>query len=137
MHIHDFESFDSRVTPFISLGLHYTFFNPKATTTYDNPNPAAYGDVFDRSNIYANWFENFPVGSGTYPINTDGGGTLSTVGSVGIRYKIDKLSDLMLDFRGQYFFSDWVDGLDHNWKNYDKNNDWLLWLSVGYIYYLD
>ncbi len=71
------------------------------------------------------------------PINVDGGSTWSTVASVGARYKLDKMSDLMIDLRWQYFFSDWVDGLDHNWRNYDKSNDWLLWLNVGYIYYLD
>ncbi|HMQ44136.1 MAG TPA: glutamate dehydrogenase, partial [Mariniflexile sp.] len=102
-----------------------------------NPDPSAYGDVFNRTNIYSYWFDNFPVGIGTYPINVDGGSTWSTVASVGMRYKLDKLSDLLVDFRGQYFFNDWVDGLNHNWRNYDKNNDWLLWLNVGYIYYLD
>ena len=135
--IRDFQGFAYRFAPFVSLGIHYTSFNPKASTTFVNPDPNAYGDVFDRSNIYSYWFDNFPVGGDAYPINVDGGSTWSTVTSVGVRYKLTKLSDLMLDLRWQYFYSDWIDGLDHNWRNYDRNNDWLLWLNFGYIYYLD
>lgn len=135
--IRDFQGYAYRVAPFVSLGVHYTAFSPQASTTYDNPDPSAFGDVFDRSNIYSFWFDNFPVGSDDYPINVDGGSTWSVVSSVGFRYKLTKLSDLMLDLRFQYYFDDWIDGLDHNWRNYDKNNDWLVWLNVGYIFYLD
>ena len=38
----------------------------------------------------------------------------------------------MLDLRGQYYFSDWVDGLNHQ-LSFNQNNDWLVWLNVGYI----
>lgn len=135
--IRDFQGYAYKIAPFVSLGVHYTAFSPQASTTYDNPDPSAFGDVFDRSNIYSYWFDNFPVGSDTYPIDVDGGSTWSVVSSVGFRYKLTKLSDLMLDFRFQYYFDDWIDGLDHNWRGYDKNNDWLVWLNVGYIFYLD
>ena len=135
--IRDFQGYAYRIAPFVSLGVHYTTFSPKASTTFNNPDPSAFGDVFDRSNIYSFWFDNFPIGGTEYPINLDGGGTWSVVSSVGFRYKLTKLSDLMLDFRWQYYFNDWIDGLDHNWRNYDNNNDWLVWLNVGYIFYLD
>jgi hypothetical protein len=135
--IRDFQGYAYRIAPFVSLGVHYTTFSPQASTTFDNPDPSAFGDVFDRSNIYSFWFDNFPIGSDDYPINVDGGSTWSVVSSVGFRYKLTKLSDLMLDLRWQYYFNDWVDGLDHNWRNYDQHNDWLVWLNVGYIYYLD
>jgi hypothetical protein len=44
----------------------------------------------------------------------------------------------MVDLRLQYYFSDWVDGLKPNPELYKENkaNDWLVWLNVGYIYYL-
>lgn len=135
--IRDFQGYAYKIAPFASLGVHYTTFSPQASTTFDNPDPSAFGDVFDRSNIYSFWFDNFPIGSDSYPINVDGGSTWSVVSSVGFRYKLTKLSDLMLDLRFQYYFDDWIDGLDHNWRNYDKNNDWLVWLNVGYIFYLD
>jgi len=46
------------------------------------------------------------------------------------------MSDLMIDLRWQYYFSDRVDGLDHQ-LDYNKYNDWLVWFNVGYIFYLD
>jgi hypothetical protein len=38
----------------------------------------------------------------------------------------------------QYYFSNWVDGLNPNPDICSENraNDWLVWLNVGYIYYL-
>ena len=57
---------------------------------------------------------------------------------LGLRYRLGTLSDLVLDLRYQYFSSDWVDGLNPNKDKYteNKSNDSLLWLSVGYIYYV-
>ncbi|WP_188654108.1 THC0290_0291 family protein [Yeosuana aromativorans] len=135
--IRSFQSFGYRIAPFVSLGIHYTSFNPKVSTTYNNPDPNAYGDIYDQSNFYSHWFDNYTPGVDPYPISEQSGSTWSTVTSVGIRYKLNKLSDLMLDLRWQYYFSDWVDGLNHNWRGYNKSNDWLVWLNVGYIYYLN
>ncbi|WP_159018897.1 THC0290_0291 family protein [Algibacter sp. L3A6] len=126
--IRDFQSFSPRVAPFVSLGIHYTAFTPSVTTTYANPDPTAIGDVTDASNFYSLW----DPGS----VDATPGSTFSTVMSVGMRYKLDRVSDLMIDFRGQFYFSDWVDGLNHQ-LDYNKNNDWLMWFNVGYIYYLD
>ncbi|GAA4953898.1 glutamate dehydrogenase [Algibacter agarivorans] len=126
--IRSFQSFGYRFAPFGSLGVHYTSFTPEVSTTYANPDPNAIGDVTDPSNFYSFW----DPGS----VDPSPGGTWSIVSSVGVRYKLDKLSDLMLDFRFQYYFSDWVDGLNHQLE-FNQNNDWLVWLNVGYIYYLD
>ena len=126
--IRSFQSFQPRIAPFISFGIHYTSFSPKATTTYANADPTAIGDITDASNFYSSW----DPGS----IDTAPGGTWSTVTSVGMRYKLDKMSDLMIDLRWQYYFSDRVDGLDHQ-LDYNKYNDWLVWFNVGYIFYLD
>ena len=64
--------------------------------------------------------------------------------SVGVRYKLSDLSDLMLDARWQYYFSNWVDGLNPSLANNgsvpvpeNKANDWIYWINLGYIYYLD
>jgi hypothetical protein len=65
-----------------------------------------------------------------------GDSTWSVVMSVGIRYKLGPLSDLMLDSRWQYYFSNWVDGLNPDVPE-NKANDWIYWLNIGYIYYLD
>ncbi|MDO7172269.1 THC0290_0291 family protein [Mariniflexile sp. AS56] len=127
--IRSFQSFGYRLAPFVSLGVHYTSFNPEVSTNYANPDPTAFGDVNDPSNFYSAW----APGS----VDATGGSTWSVVSSVGVRYKVGKLSDLMLDLRWQYYFNDWIDGLNHNWENNDRYNDWLVWLNVGYIYYLD
>ncbi|MFD1161434.1 MULTISPECIES: THC0290_0291 family protein [Hwangdonia] len=134
--IRDFQAFAYRFAPFASLGVHYTSFSPKASTTYGNTTDPNYRGVFDQANIYSNWFDNFDPAVDPYPVNVNGGSTWSIVSSAGVRYKLDKLSDLMLDFRFQYYFSDWVDGLNHKLE-YNKHNDWLLWFNIGYVYYLD
>jgi len=69
-------------------------------------------------------------------VNPTSGTTWSLVTSVGVRYKLGVLSDLMLDLRWQLYFDDWIDGLNHQLPS-NKFNDWLLWLNFGYIYYLD
>jgi hypothetical protein len=45
----------------------------------------------------------------------------------------------MVEARFQYFGSDWVDGLNPNKEIYTENkyNDWQVWLTFGYIFYLD
>ncbi|MEP3837249.1 MAG: glutamate dehydrogenase [Algibacter sp.] len=126
--IRDFQGFAYKYAPFISLGVHYTAYTPEVSTTYNNPNTAAYGDVTDPSNFYTGW----DPGS----VDASPGSTWSVVSSVGFRYKLTKLSDLMLDLRWQYYFGDNIDGLDHQLES-NKFNDWLVWLNVGYIFYLD
>ena len=128
--IRDFQGFAYSFAPFVSLGVHYTSFTPEVSTTYANPDPSKTGDVTDPSNFYSGW-------SGK-PDSVDAspGSTWSIVSSVGVRYKLTKLSDLMLDLRWQYYFNDYVDGLNHDIES-DKYNDWLVWLNVGYIYYLN
>lgn len=127
--IRSFQAFSYRIAPFVSLGVHYTSFTPKVTTTYANlTDPDEIGNVLNPDNFYSAW----DPGS----VDASPGSTWSVVSSVGFRYKLNKLSDLMLDLRGQYYFSDYIDGLDHQLE-YNKYNDWLVWLNVGYIYYLD
>lgn len=123
--IRDFSASPGKLAPFISLGGQFSFYNPKAYSTMgdgilgDDPTitPVKYFDAFDH----------------------EGGTTWSVVGSVGTRYKLTVLSDLMIDLRWQYYFSNWVDGLNPNPDVYKENkaNEWLVWLNVGYIYYLD
>ncbi|KAA5827291.1 glutamate dehydrogenase [Algibacter amylolyticus] len=126
--IRDFQGFAYKFAPFVSLGVHYTAFTPEVSTTYANPNSAAIGDVTDPTNFYTGW----EPGS----VDASPGSTWSVVSSVGVRYKLTKLSDLMLDLRWQYYFGDNIDGLDHQLES-NKYNDWLVWLNVGYIFYLD
>lgn len=120
--IRSFQAFSYKFAPFVSLGVHYTSYNPKAWTTYGD------GNILNSSNFYSAW----EPGS----IDPTSGSVWSVVWSVGTRYKLTVLSDLMLDLRWQYYGTNWVDGLNHQ-LNSNKANDWLVWLNFGYIYYLD
>lgn len=120
--LRDFQGFAYSFAPFVSLGVHYTSFTPEVSTTFGD------GDVTNENNFHSAWEK----GS----IDASPGGTWSVVSSVGVRYKLTKISDLMLDLRWQYFFNDRVDGLDHQLE-FNKHDDWLVWLNFGYIYYLD
>jgi len=108
--------------PFISLGAHYVTYSPKAWTTYGD------GNINNANNFFSPW----EPGS----INVKGGSTWSVVSSIGARYKLTILSDLMIDLRWQYYFNNLIDGLDHQLPS-NKANDWLVWLNFGYIYYLE
>jgi hypothetical protein len=127
--IRSFQGFAYRVAPFFSLGTHYTSYNPRA---YRNEvrlnNPTTFPIDPRTGSPYWGWQE----GS----INPESGSTWSVVTSVGARYKLTPLSDLMIDLRWQYYFSDWIDGVNHQLDS-NKHNDWLVWLNFGYIYYLD
>ncbi|HLF50789.1 THC0290_0291 family protein [Flavobacterium sp.] len=119
--IRDFTARVGSLGPFISLGGQFSFYDPEAYSTLgplDTPltTPIKY-----------------------YGATTNAGGTVwSVVSSVGTRYKLAPLSDLMIDMRLQYYFSNWVDGLNPDPAVYEENraNDWNVWLNVGYIYYL-
>jgi len=116
--------FTSRIgawAPFISLGGQFSFYDPEA---YSLLGPL-----------------NTPISTPIKYMNatTNQGGTVwSIVSSVGTRYKLTELSDLMIDMRLQYYFSNWVDGLNPDPTIYLENraNDWNVWLNFGYIYYL-
>jgi hypothetical protein len=63
----------------------------------------------------------------------------SLTGILGTRYKLSDYHSLFAELRGQYFFSDWVDGLNPNKAVYkeNKSNDWCVGLNLGYIYYFN
>jgi hypothetical protein len=108
--------------PFVSFGVHFVSYNPTVETTYGDLN------IENANNFFPGW----EPGS----ISDQNGTAWSLVGSVGTRYKLTILSDLMLDLRVQSFFSDFTDGLDHQLPS-NRTNDWLVWLNFGYIYYFD
>jgi hypothetical protein len=134
--IRDFAAGGYSVAPFLSLGVHWVSYDPEVESDLGalNVQPTT-------PDKYFNAFQQEP------------GNTWGVVASVGIRYKLSPLSDLMLDSRWQYYFSNWVDGLNPQQElnqqagvgengmgipvPENKANDWIYWLNVGYIYYLD
>lgn len=118
-------------SPFVSLGAHLTSYNPKVFTSYGDGNPN------NLNNFFSPWyFHSDGTVRDTGFVTQEHGLAISVVGSVGTRYKIARLSDIMLDLRGQYFFSDKIDGLDHKLPS-NKASDYLIWLNVGYVQYFN
>lgn len=114
--------------PFGAVGAHFVSFNPSVSTTYGEP-----GGINNFDNFHSLWGA---VSEGEPFVSDESGSTWSIVASVGTRYKLTILSDLFVELRWQYYFDDFVDGLNHKWTS-NKANDWNLWLNFGYIYYLD
>lgn len=121
MSIRDFTATIGSWGPYLSLGGQFSFYDPVAYSTLGKLNTPATTPI-----KYYNATDNA------------GGTVWSIVSSVGTRYKMSPLSDLMVDLRFQYYFSNWVDGLNPDPKIYTENrsNDWLVWFNFGYIYYI-
>jgi hypothetical protein len=125
--IRDFAATTGSFAPFVSAGVHFVSYDPEVYSELGELN-----STITTPTKYLNAFQQ------------EGDSTWSIVTSVGVRYKLSELSDLMLDARWQYYFSNWVDGLNPSLANNgsvpvpeNKANDWIYWINVGYIYYLD
>ena len=125
--IRDFAAGAYKIAPFISFGVHWVNYETKVESSFGPLNtPISTPDK------YYNAFQQGPAS------------TWAILGSVGIRYKLNQMSDLMLDSRWQYYFSDYVDGLNPSLENNgtrpvpeNKSNEWIYWLNIGYIYYIN
>lgn len=126
--IRDFSASEGSLAPFISLGGQFSFYDTKAWSTM-----GPLGTPATTISKFLDASDGHPYG-----FSTESGSVWSIVSSVGTRYKLSPLSDLMVDLRLQYYFTDWVDGINENKTLYKENkaNDWIVWFNVGYIYYL-
>ena len=126
--IRDFTSRIESWGPFISLGGQFSYYNAEASSTL--------GKLGTPLTTFPKYL--VPTDGRPFGFSTEGGSVWSVVTSVGTRYKLSPLQDLMVDLRLQYYFSNWVDGLNPNPAFFKENkaNDWLVWFNVGYIYYL-
>lgn len=125
--VRDFASGGYKIAPFLSLGVHWVNYDPEVTSSrgkLDSP--------ISTPDKYYNSFQQEP------------GSTWAVLGSVGIRYKLSRMSDLMLDSRWTFYFTDYLDGLNPSLENNgttpvpeNKANDWTFWLNFGYIYYIN
>jgi hypothetical protein len=124
-----FEATNHGFAPFLSIGGQFSFYTPKTTSTL--------GDLGTPLTTFSKYL--YPSDGEPHGYTSKSGTVFSIVSSVGTRYKLGVLSDLMIDLRLQYYFSNWVDGLNPNQERFPENkaNDWNVWLNVGYIYYLD
>lgn len=126
-HIHDFENTIGSFNPYISLGAQVSFYTATATSTLGNI----------EENVPPKYL--FPSDGHPHGYSNESNGVFSGTLNLGTRYKLNEMSDLIFDMRAQYFASDWVDGLNPNKVRSPENqqNDWLTFVGLGYIYYLD
>ncbi|MDT8346186.1 MAG: glutamate dehydrogenase [Flavobacteriaceae bacterium] len=117
--IRGFDAGQYRLAPYIGLGPHYVTYSP---------------DAYSELGPLGNPITTFPTFLDR--IDLDSGSTWALVGYVGTRYKLNSYSDLMFEARWHWYDSNWVDGLSPNIAD-NKNNDWIFWIAVGYVYYLD
>lgn len=133
--IHEFENSSRQgnnlLAPYIGLGFQFSYSNPSVSTSYGD------GNIDNPNNFYGPWVQatnpNFTEDNFLF---NDSQFVFSVIGSVGTRYKLSPLSDLVIDLKWQFFLNDKVDGLNHNLKS-NKSNDWLLWLNFAYVHYLN
>lgn len=150
-HLVDIVDFGSRRipdlhwSPYISAGAFVDYYKPSITSTYDTGDPETAGDWTAPGVLFPKWDNNVLVSpldpnSGFLHPNAardTPGITMSATFGIGTRYKLGEYSDLLIESRWQYFFSNYVDGLNAKDDPANKFNDWLLWVHVGYIYYLN
>jgi hypothetical protein len=127
--IHDFENTDDSFNPYISFGAQYSLYKATASSTL--------GPLGTSETTIQKYLDAAP--GHAFGFANESKGVFSFVSSVGTRYKLSPMHDLFADMRLQYFYTDWVDGLNPNRGLHPENktNDWLIWLNVGYVFYLE
>lgn len=130
-HLVDIVDFGSRRiphlkwSPYMSVGLFVDFYNPQIWSER--------GDWKEQGVLYPKWDHVlYPKAS-----RDSHGTTMSVSWGIGTRRKLGEYSDILIESRWQYFFSNYVDGLNADPDPANKYNDWLVWLHVGYVYYLN
>jgi hypothetical protein len=125
--IHDFENTIGSFNPYIALGPQFSYYTATATSTL--------GPI--EENVPKKYLE--PSDGHPHGYSNESNAVFSATLNLGTRYKLTTMSDLILDMRAQYFGSDWVDGLNPNQNKYKENkqNDWLTFVGLGYILYLE
>lgn len=103
---------ENKFSPFVGIGAMINFSNPTFETSLALPDK--YIDhIFDEKET-----------------------VLSVLISVGTRVSVGYNSAIVIDSRWQYFTSDKIDALDSNHFS-DKHNDWMYFLSVGYVFFIN
>jgi len=122
---------DMKWSPYISLGVLGVYYNPSIYTDY--------GDGDWKSNpslLYEKWA--VPGAA-----SDDSGFSFSATAGIGTRKKLGEYSDIFIEAKWQYYFTNWVDGLNATQPTANipdpnnKYNDWNVSLQIGYIYYLN
>lgn len=116
-HIRDFTHSAYLFSPYIGLGGHFVSYKANA-----------YSDLGPLEKYL------FPAFIGSTKFER--GNTFSIIGTLGLRYRLGFNHDILLESRWHYYGNDWIDGLNiHAPQN--KYHDYIFWLNVGYVYYIN
>jgi Domain of unknown function (DUF6089) len=139
----------SAKTSAISTGLQLEFYPLKTDDYYRGDKTSPYVSLGSQISLYSSDVNSSlgKLGNSTTTLKKYIGATRSDVNkivtsvsaSIGTRYKLSEYHSLLAEVKLQYYFSDWVDGLNPDRKAYPENktNDYLGSFNIGYIYYLD
>ena len=129
IHIHDFENTIGSFNPYLAIGPQINYYTTTATSEL--------GPLGNTTTTFPKYL--VPSDGHPYGFSNESKTIFSVALNLGTRYKLTKMSDLVLDIRAQYFSSDWVDGLNPNKDIFkeNKSNDWLTFAGLGYILYLE
>ncbi|GAB1308694.1 glutamate dehydrogenase [Urechidicola sp. KH5] len=120
-----------RFSPYLSIGIMATYYNPSIETTYGDGDWESNYDL-----LYQKW-------ANPAYVSTDAGFTGTLTSSLGSRIKLGEYSDVFLEGKWHYYFNDWIDGLNATGPDVNgtdpnnKYNDWSLFVNFGFIYYLN
>lgn len=131
LNIHAFErSYGNfAFSPYIGFGAQVSYYTATAESTM--------GELGNSSTTFIKYL--IPSDGRPHGYSNESKVVLSGIANIGTRYKLNPMSDLLLNIQVQYFNSDWVDGLNPNKDDFKENkyNDSTVWVGMGYIYYLD
>jgi len=127
--IHDTENTYGSFAPYVGFGIQMSYYTATASSTL--------GPLGNVTTTYPKYL--VPSDGRPHGYSNESKAVLSGSVNIGVRYKLNPMSDLILDTRFQFFNSDWVDGLNPNTALFpeNQNNDWLNFVGLGYIYYLE
>lgn len=122
--IREFLSGNYIFVPYIALGLQGNYYSPRNTSDLGNI-------VTDEDEILIEKYQNGQLNSASAI-------AFSVSANAGIKIKLTRDADLIVDMRYQYYISDWIDGMKPRRENYPENrsNDTAVIFSVGVVFYL-
>jgi hypothetical protein len=116
----------------IGSGIEYYFMRLR-----DFDRGSVHGAITPYLGIGLNFVYASPVPSPIPSLSKDNFITMSTNMQVGLKYRSSLESELFIELRRHDYFSDFVDGLSRPNSKLNRSNQWMLWVTLGYSYYID
>lgn len=125
--LRDYERRVGVFQPYGGFGVNVVYFNPTVETKLP-------GIIGSPTNTFPTFLP--ADANDKNPISNTSDYTASINLQVGTRYRLNKDFDLFMEGKWHYYFSDFIDGLSPRNPN-NNSNDWIFFLSIGGVYFLD